>query len=102
MTQEVQEVKQAQYLGVHCQSCGQPIPVPDRVARQVTVEGESDAGGLYVSSLLNLRCRTCHKEHFYDVSEAQQIEGSPRSFAHPHHGQPTRHSHPDRARAACN
>ena len=102
MSQEVQDLKQSQYLGVSCQSCGEPIPVPGRVSRQISAVGESDASGRYVSSLLNLRCRACHKEHFYDVSEARQIEGSPRPFAHPHRGHSTHDAHADRIRAAHN
>jgi len=102
MSPEVQEGKLAQYLGVHCQSCGEPIPVPARVTRQITVEGESEASGRYVSILLNLRCRACHKEHFYDVNEARPVDGTPRPFVHGRRGHSLHHLPAAHARAASN
>jgi hypothetical protein len=102
MSQEVQQVKSAQYLGVYCQNCGEPIPVPARATRQIAAEGESEAAGRYLSTLLNLRCRACHKEYFYDVNEASQVEGTPRPFAHARHGHSVYHLHPGLARVAHN
>jgi hypothetical protein len=72
-----------QYLAVSCQNCGEMIPVPVHVLdRQIVLaEDPSDLGHRYVSTLLNLRCRACHREYFYDVKEVMQVEGMPRSFA---------------------
>lgn len=82
----------ATYLGVSCQNCGEIIPVPGHlVNRQIMVaEDPSDPRHRYVSTLLNLRCRACHREYFYDVEEIIQAEGIPRSYAD---GMPRRHRH---------
>jgi hypothetical protein len=80
------------YLGVACQHCGEPIPVPERLlSRQVVVsDAESNPANRHVSTLLNLRCRACRKEYFYDVSEISEYEGTPRHT----HGAAHRHSVP--------
>lgn len=74
-------------LAVLCQNCGETIPVPGRVlGRQIVVaEGQWDPGGRYVSTLLNLRCRACCKEYFYDVGEIISVDASPRPFLHSAH-----------------
>ncbi len=101
MNHQVQEVKGVHYLGVWCQNCGEPIPVPSRVSQQITVERESESAGQYVSTLLNLRCRACHKEYFYDVTQVSEVEGTPRPFAtHSGFERPAHHPHPYHARAA--
>lgn len=100
MNDEVQAPKQAQYVGVHCQSCGVPIPVPARVTRQIADQEKPEAERYYVSTLFNLRCRACHKEHFYDLSEAREIEGKPRSHAHSRYGGSKEHALAGSARAA--
>lgn len=82
-----------QYLAVPCQNCGEMIPVPSHLVdrRIVLAEDPTDVRHRYVSTLLNLRCRACHREYFYDVQEIVQVEGIPRSFAD---GMPHHHSHP--------
>jgi hypothetical protein len=69
-------------LGVLCQNCGAPIRVPERVlGRQIVVaEDRTEPEGRYVTTLLNLRCRACCKEYFYDVGEIISIEAPTRSF----------------------
>jgi DNA-directed RNA polymerase subunit RPC12/RpoP len=87
--QETKKIKPAQYLGVQCQYCGQPIPVPARVTRQITAQDDTNAAGRYLSTLLNLRCRACHTEYFYDVREVSQLQGAPHPFAsHTRHERP--------------
>jgi hypothetical protein len=85
--------KQLSCLGVICQNCGTTIPVPDHVLdRQIAVaEDRTDADGRYVTTLLNLRCRTCCKEYFYDVGEIISVEVGPRPFAHSAHARNVRH-----------
>jgi hypothetical protein len=80
------DVKQ-HYLGVLCQNCGEPIPVPGRpLGRQIVLaEDQSDPGERYVTTLLNLRCRACCREYFYDVGEIISVEASPRPFLHSAH-----------------
>ncbi|HLV94972.1 MAG TPA: hypothetical protein VKS44_07255 [Candidatus Acidoferrales bacterium] len=77
-------------LGVLCQNCDETIPVPNGVlGRQIVVaEGQSDPDGRYVSTLLNLRCRACCKEHFYDVGEIISVDPSPRPFLQSTHAYP--------------
>jgi hypothetical protein len=72
-----------QYLAVSCQNCGAMIPVPAHVLdRQIVLaEDPCDVGHRSLSTLLNLRCRACHREYFYHVKEVVQAEGIPRSFA---------------------
>jgi len=93
-----EQTKEERYLGVECLSCGEPIPVMGRVLnRQIVVdENDSDPLGRYVSTLLNLRCRACLAEHFYDVSEISEMQGTPRPFStqgHGHHAHSTHYHH---------
>lgn len=71
---------QQEYLGVSCQNCGVIIPVPRHVVdRQIAIaEDTSDAQHRYISTLLNLRCRACFREYFYDVDEIAHIDESRR------------------------
>ena len=67
------------------------IPVPSRVVdRQIALALDpGDVRHRYVSTMLLMRCRACHREYFYDVKEIVQVEGAPRCFGdhlrrHPH------------------
>jgi hypothetical protein len=68
-------------LGVMCQHCGESIRVPEHLmSRQILVaEDDSDPASRYVSTLLNLRCKACRKEYFYDVTEICELEAQPRA-----------------------
>jgi len=64
------------YLGVQCQNCGEMIALPDHVLdRQIAIVGsQSNPADQHISTLLNIRCRACRKEYFYDVREIIQVE----------------------------
>jgi hypothetical protein len=70
------------YLGVYCSNCGAAIPVPDRVlSRQIAISDvQVDPGRHYISTLLNIRCRACRKEYFYNVREIVDVDDPPRSL----------------------
>jgi hypothetical protein len=69
------------YLGVQCQNCGEMIALPDHVLdRQIAiVDGQSNPADHHIATLLNIRCRACRKEYFYDVREIVPVEEAPRS-----------------------
>jgi hypothetical protein len=68
------------YAGVHCYSCGEPIPVPARIAKKATArdaEG-SEAAQEINPAVFNLRCKVCEKENFYGTKDVREMEGEPR------------------------
>jgi len=78
--------REQRYLGVECQNCGEPIPVPARLMNRQIIVADDDSNplGRYVSTLLNLRCRACLAEHFYDASEICEMERRPQPFSRFH------------------
>lgn len=75
-----ERVKASHYLGVRCQNCSEPIVVPARLLdREIAIS--EDASGHFTTTLLNLRCKACFTEHFYDVDEISEMEGTPPAFA---------------------
>jgi hypothetical protein len=75
-----EEVKEFRYLGVRCQNCGEPIMVPARLLdRQIVIS--EDASEQCLTTLLNLRCKACFTEHFYDAAEILEMQGKPPAFA---------------------
>jgi len=77
---------EVRFLGVVCQHCGESIPVPEHLmSRQILVaEDDSNPMSRYVSTMLNLRCKSCRKEYFYDVSEICEMEETRRAPGHGH------------------
>ncbi len=68
------------YAGVRCFSCGEPIPVPARIAKKATpldAEG-SEASREINPAVFNLRCKVCEKENFYGPKDVMEMDGEPR------------------------
>lgn len=72
------------YLGVECVNCGEPIPVPNRLMNRQIVVADEDSHplGHYVATLLNLRCKACLAEHFYEANEICEMERRSKAFSH--------------------
>jgi hypothetical protein len=71
---------EGRYAGVHCYSCGEPIPVPARIAKKATTadaEG-SEATREINPAVFNLRCKVCEKENFYGAKDVREMDGEPR------------------------
>ena len=71
----VHEVKEQHYRGVFCSCCREPIPLP---AILIDMELTAESGGDHSERAFTLRCRACHKEMPYRMSEVLEIEGEPR------------------------
>ena len=63
------------YLGVTCQLCRQPIPVPAIV---VSLEAKKAAEG-NSAQVFTLRCRSCDAEHPYRSSDIREFQGTPKT-----------------------
>lgn len=68
------------YAGVRCFSCGEPIPVPTRIARKATAldDAGSETSREINPAVFNLRCKVCEKENFYGAKDVMQMDGEPR------------------------
>jgi hypothetical protein len=68
------------YAGVHCYSCGEPIPVPARIAKKATTpDAESSGAAQEINpAVFNLRCKVCEKENFYGPKDVREMDGEPR------------------------
>ena len=68
------------YAGVRCCSCGEPIPVPARIAKKATApDAEASENSREINpAVFNLRCKVCEKENFYGAKDVREINGEPR------------------------
>jgi hypothetical protein len=73
------DLKNQQYSGVRCYSCGEAIPLSAKTLQKVSERAEqADAVPSESPIVFNLRCKACEKESFYGVQDIAKIDGTPR------------------------
>jgi len=76
----IQEITQAQYLGVLCSRCNARIPAPKKTAElyEEIKHGEVSEGQDVKSRAFTLRCKACNEEGVYAMEAIREFEGLPR------------------------
>jgi hypothetical protein len=63
------------YSGVHCLRCGTPIPVSGKVLH---LKSQIEHGAVNVTQAFAARCKRCHHECVYIVSEVRTFGEEPK------------------------
>jgi len=74
------QMEKEQYRGVICASCRQPIPLP-AIVLHIQSEQKSNSSAYAnetTGHVFRLRCRSCDKEMPYRVTDAVDIQGTPK------------------------
>ncbi len=76
----IQELTQANYLGVLCSRCEERIAAPKKAAAlyEELKNGETSEGQDSISRAFTLRCKVCNEEGVYAIEAIREFEGPPR------------------------